>query len=170
MCAISAVVVDLPLVPVIATNGALLRARGAFPGEQLDVADDLRRPPPSRARPSSAAWDGSAARRARAPKPRISTNPPFADRPAQTPASAACSRAASLSSQAATVAPPAQARAASRRPSRRGRTKRRACPQGIDRRHRHLNFRVARPTIASTMAIIQKRMTICGSDQPSCSK
>ena len=29
---------------------------------------------------------------------------------------------------------------------------------------------VARPIIASTKAMIQKRMTICGSDQPSCSK
>ena len=42
--------------------------------------------------------------------------------------------------------------------------------QGLDRRHRHLSFSEARPTIASTKAMIQKRMTICGSDQPSCSK
>ncbi len=42
--------------------------------------------------------------------------------------------------------------------------------QGLDRRHRHLSLREARPTIASTKAMIQKRMTICGSDQPSCSK
>ncbi len=39
-----------------------------------------------------------------------------------------------------------------------------------DRRHAHLSFRVERPTIASTKAMIQNRMTICGSDQPSCSK
>src|SRR4029077_11855498 len=39
-----------------------------------------------------------------------------------------------------------------------------------DRRHRHLNFKVARPTSASTKAMIQKRTTTCGSDQPSCSK
>ena len=42
--------------------------------------------------------------------------------------------------------------------------------KGFDRRHRHLSFSEARPTIASTKAMIQKRMTICGSDQPSCSK
>ena len=42
--------------------------------------------------------------------------------------------------------------------------------QGLDRRHGHLSLSEARPTIASTKAMIQKRMTICGSDQPSCSK
>jgi hypothetical protein len=42
--------------------------------------------------------------------------------------------------------------------------------QSLDRGHRHLSFSVARPIIASTKAMIQKRMTICGSDQPSCSK
>jgi hypothetical protein len=41
---------------------------------------------------------------------------------------------------------------------------------GFDRRHRHLSLSEARPTIASTKAMIQNRMTICGSDQPSCSK
>ena len=34
----------------------------------------------------------------------------------------------------------------------------------------HRNFSVARPASASTTATIQKRMTICGSVQPSCSK
>ena len=42
--------------------------------------------------------------------------------------------------------------------------------EGRDRRHAHLSFKVASPTIASTKATIQNRMTICGSDQPSCSK
>src|ERR1700677_2164653 len=42
--------------------------------------------------------------------------------------------------------------------------------QGLDRNHRHLSFSEARPTIASTKAMIQKRMTICGSDPRSCSK
>ena len=41
---------------------------------------------------------------------------------------------------------------------------------GFDRRHRHLSLSEARPTIANTKAMIQNRMTICGSDQPSCSK
>ena len=39
-----------------------------------------------------------------------------------------------------------------------------------DRRHRHLNFSVERPMSASTKAMIQKRITICGSYQPFCSK
>ena len=34
----------------------------------------------------------------------------------------------------------------------------------------YLNFSVARPASASTTATIQKRITICGSVQPSCSK
>ena len=42
--------------------------------------------------------------------------------------------------------------------------------QALDRNHRHLSLSEARPTIASTNAMIQKRITICGSDQPSCSK
>src|SRR5208282_2094090 len=42
--------------------------------------------------------------------------------------------------------------------------------QGFDRRHGHLSLSEARPIIASTKAMIQKRMTICGSDHPSCSK
>ncbi len=40
--------------------------------------------------------------------------------------------------------------------------------EGGDRDHR--NFNVARPASASTTATIQNRITICGSVQPSCSK
>src|SRR5262249_27338580 len=39
-----------------------------------------------------------------------------------------------------------------------------------DRRHDYLSFKVERPIKASTKAMIQKRTTTCGSDQPSCSK
>ncbi len=42
--------------------------------------------------------------------------------------------------------------------------------QSFDRRHHHLSFSDARPIIASTKAMIQKRMTICASDHPRCSK
>ncbi len=35
---------------------------------------------------------------------------------------------------------------------------------------RYLNFKVDNPASASTTETIQKRMTICGSVQPSCSK
>ena len=42
---------------------------------------------------------------------------------------------------------------------------------GVTRARRcYRSFRVARPASASTTATIQKRMTICGSVQPSCSK
>ena len=41
MWAASAVVVDLPLVPVMAMNGAVGAPRRALAREQLDVADDL---------------------------------------------------------------------------------------------------------------------------------
>ena len=37
----SAVVVDLPLVPVMATSGQRARDFGALAAEQFDVADDL---------------------------------------------------------------------------------------------------------------------------------
>ena len=53
----SAVVVDLPLVPVIATNGALRRVAAPLAAEQLDVADHLDRRPRAQARPTSAAPD-----------------------------------------------------------------------------------------------------------------
>ncbi len=42
-------------------------------------------------------------------------------------------------------------------------------PSGERRDGNHLNFSVASPASASTTATIQKRMTICGSVQPSCS-
>ena len=41
--------------------------------------------------------------------------------------------------------------------------------EGDDRRH-HRTFNVASPISASTKEMIQKRMTICGSDQPFFSK
>ena len=66
----SAVVVDLPLVPVMATNGASGAMTRALAAEQFDVADHLdagllrQLDDPVRRR------DGSAARRAPAPAPR----------------------------------------------------------------------------------------------------
>ena len=61
--AVSAVVVDLPLVPVMAMKGASGAMRGALAAEQLDVADDLDAGGSAPAGPSSAAPGGSAARR-----------------------------------------------------------------------------------------------------------
>ena len=87
------------------------------------------------------------------------------------PAAAARSRAFASSSQAATSAPPAtSARSVDRPEPPRPNSATLPTAKGLDRRHRHLSFSVARPIIASTKAMIQKRMTICGSDQPSCSK
>ena len=87
------------------------------------------------------------------------------------PAAAARSRAFSLSSQTATSAPPStSARTVDKPDPPRPKTATLLSAQRFDRRHRHLSFSEARPTIASTKAMIQKRMTICGSDQPSCSK
>ena len=42
--------------------------------------------------------------------------------------------------------------------------------EGRNRDHGYLSFRVDSPASASTTETIQKRMTICGSVQPSCSK
>jgi hypothetical protein len=42
--------------------------------------------------------------------------------------------------------------------------------EGGDRNHDHRSFRVESPISASTTEMIQKRITICGSVQPSCSK
>ena len=168
--AISAVVVDLPLVPVMATNGAS-GARAAR----------------SRAKSSMSPTTGTPASSARltvqcgsgwvSGTPGASTNSlklrqsACARSTSAKPAAAARSRAAALSSQAATSAPPAtSARSVDRPEPPRPKRATRSSAQGLDRRHRHLSFSEARPTIASTKAMIQNRMTICDSDQPSCSK
>ena len=56
--AISAVVVDLPLVPVMATNGAPGARMPALAAEQFDVADDLDAGLARERRPPNAAPDG----------------------------------------------------------------------------------------------------------------
>ena len=170
MWAISAVVVDLPLVPVIATKGdSSARARLSRTNSSMSPITST---PAAFAR-STVQWglgwvSGT---------PGASTSAANCDQSAAArstsvaPASAAFLRAASLSSHGATFAPPGQQRSQGRqagaaKPEQRDRFAR----KGASRGHRHLNFSVERPTIASTMAIIQKRMTICDSDQPSCSK
>ena len=171
ICAISAVVVDLPLVPVMATNGASGARARALAAEEFDVADDLDAgrlgalDRPMRLR------DGSAARPARGRARRSRSSRRRRDRPTRSPRRGARARAFSSSSQAATSAPPATSARAVERPGAAEPEQRDlAAAEGRDRRHAHLSFSVDRPTIASTKAMIQKRMTICGSDQPSCSK
>ena len=53
----SAVVVDLPLVPVMATNGAVGASRAPLAAEQLDVADHLDAGRAGKRRPTSAGPD-----------------------------------------------------------------------------------------------------------------
>ena len=103
--AISAVVVDLPLVPVMATNGASGALAPRSRSEELDVADDrnarrigeVDRPVRRRMR------ERHAGREHEQLKPRQSAS---ARSTSAMPCGAARSRAAALSSQAATSAPP----------------------------------------------------------------
>ena len=146
------------------------RSRGALAGEEFDVADDRNAGRLGAVdRPVRLGMgQRHAGREHEEPKPRQSAS---ARSTSAKPAAAARSRAAGLSSQAATSAPPAtSARAVDRPEPPRPNSATLCAAQGLDRRHRHLSFSVERPTIASTKAMIQNRMTICGSDQPSCSK
>ena len=87
------------------------------------------------------------------------------------PAAEARSRATGLSSQAATSAPPAMSARAVDSPEPPRPKRATLCPRMVSTGVKcHLSFSEARPIIASTKAMIQNRMTICGSDQPSCSK
>ena len=79
----------------------------ALAAEQLDVADDLDAGGLRRASPTSAARDGSAARRARGRARRSATSRRCAGRRSRSPALRPCAIAAALSSQATTRAPPA---------------------------------------------------------------
>ena len=163
--------VDLPLVPVMAKNGASRRTAGALAAEELDVADHLdpgsarvvhgpvrlgmgerhagRQDQGGEARPvAGREIHDVSARRGRAvprggrsrPKPRPRRRRPAAPGRWRSPSRP--------SPKSATLAP----------------------GKGGDRRHRHRTFRVARPSRARPKAMIQNRMTICDSDQPSCSK
>ena len=168
--AISAVVVDLPLVPVIATSGAS-GARAARSRAKSSMS-------PMTATPAAAAlstvqcglgWvSGTPGARTNAAKPRQSA----AER--STGAKPARRRARAPSRRRPRPRlrrrrPRARASVDRPEPPRPNSATRRSA-ESLDRRHRHLSFSVARPIIASTKAMIQKRMTICGSDQPSCSK
>ena len=116
---IRAVVVDLPLVPVMATTfGRLCSGSGGDgAGEQLDVADDLdaRRPWPSRR--SSAARDGSGARPATASGRRTRTSRRAVRSSTAKPSASACMRLDRLSSHSTGSAPPAWSARAAVRPA-----------------------------------------------------
>ena len=84
--------------------GAALRPLAA---EQLDVADDLDARGPAPWPPSSAARDGSAARRAPAPGPRTGSSRRRAGLPRAKPAPRRRPGSSAVSSAATTLAPPA---------------------------------------------------------------
>ena len=88
ICAISAVVVDLPLEPVIATKRRARRARRALAAEQFDVADDLdARRLRQRHRPMRLGMGQRHAGRQHEER-RSSTSRPWRDRPSAKPAAA----------------------------------------------------------------------------------
>ena len=168
--AISAVVVDLPLVPVTATKGA--RGARAARSRAKSSMSPMISTPAAFARSTvqcGSGWvSGTPGASTSAAKPRQST---AVRSTGAKPSAAARARAFSSSSQAAIRAPPAaSARKVDEPRAAEPENRDVATAKGFDRRHAHLSFKVARPTIASTKATIQKRMTICGSDQPSCSK
>ena len=92
------------------------------------------------------------------------------------PACVACAMRAALSSQPITSAPPANSALALARPEAPSPNTATLRPANVVTRDHGatsvliLSFSVESPTSASTIEMIQKRITICGSVQPSCSK
>ena len=164
-----AVVVDFPLVPVIAISG--------------HARPDLAR---SRQNNSISPITSTLALRARftvqcgsgcvSGTPGASTSAAMTDQSISRrfcvfrPAARASEIFFCSSSKATTSAPPSfMARAASRPELPRPKTATLFPANVVTGIKVHLNLSVARPASASTTATIQKRITICGSVQPSCS-
>ena len=176
MWPISAVVVDLPLVPVIAMTRrapVLLRARRGSRARTVPCRRSLRhrRLAPGARRGCGSGWvSGTPGLRISA---LISSHGQRSHGSSAIAPSRAAWRAASLSSQANTRAPPAFKRARRRQAGAR-QPEDADClfpEELLDRDHRpHRSFNVESPISASTTAMIQKRITMVGSLQPSCSK
>ena len=162
--------VDFPLVPVIATKGAAGAPGGALTDKELDVADDRRarrmraldRPVRLRMGQRHSRRQHEEIEAAPVGFGEIGEPNPGRDRPI-----------AGLGA----VVPDRDLRAAIDERADRRQTRSAEAEDGdfltaqrFDRGHRHLSLSEARPTIARTKAMIQKRITICASDQPSCSK
>ena len=173
ICAISAVVVDLPLVPVMAMNGASGACARALAREQLDIADDLDAGAARqfdgpvrlgmRQRHAGRQHEGRKARPVRR----------RADRRSRCRSPRPCATLSGLSSQASTSRAARHQRTRRREPraaeaEERDASCRRRSVTGII--GAHLSLRVDRPTSARMTAMIQKRITTWLSVQPSFSK
>ena len=170
----SAVVVDLPLVPVMAMTGALpgLSAIGAdFAGEQFDIADHrhLGAHWHVRTTPCGLGWVSGT--------PGDSTSAAiFSHGHSRQGIDLGAFLAAQIA-RGAVVVPGDHLRAAGHQRTHRAQPGAGQAENGDGlvgkgagwRSSRHRSFRVARPSSASTTATIQKRITMVGSVQPSCS-
>ena len=170
-CAVNAVVVDLPLVPVMAMKGAACASRRR--SRQNSSMSPITGTPALCASSTVQCGFGCVSGTPGASTSAAILVQSIACKSAiGMPAASAFLRLSAVSSEATTSAPPAMsARALTRpeppkpntatfRPAR--------VATGITENYR--SFKVESPASASTTATIQKRMTICGSVQPSCSK
>ena len=172
MCAVNAVVVDLPLVPVIAMKGAV-GARSMRSRQNSSMSPITSTPAP---RASSTVQCGfgcvsgtpgdktKAAKRGQSAARRS---------PVAIPAAAALATLSGLSSQARISAPPAISACAvaiPEPPSPKSETRLPAKEAAAIKRCPYLSLRVERPTSARMTAMIQKRITTWLSVQPSFSK
>ncbi len=168
-CAISAVVVDLPLVPVMATDGAL-GACARRSRQKISISPMISTPA------SCAFFTVQCGSGCVSGTPGDKTKEENCDQSAcprstgANPSPSAFSRADGLSSQAATAAPPAFSASAVARPEPPRPNSATRLPAKVVAAIIQRTFSVDRPTSASTKAMIQKRTTICDSDQPNCSK
>ena len=167
ICAVRYVVVDLPLVPVMATNGAAGAVLRTLAAEQLDVADDLD---PGFARLGHHPMRlRMGERHARRQHQRRHLRPvDVAQVSVASPAACASAIFAASSSKQTTLAPPAFKRCGADEPGI-AEAEHGHPFAGEDGDRDHRSFKVASPASASTTATIQNRITICGSVQPSCS-
>ena len=168
-CAVSAVVVDLPLVPVMATKARLRRVAAPLAAEQLDVADHLDRC--GARQPHRPVRRRMGERHARREHQRGDFRP--VDMAKVGRGNAGAGR---LRDRIRIVVPADDVGAAGEQ--RTGADQSRAAEpkhgdlsagEAGDRNHQR-SFSVDRPNSASTTEMIQNRITICGSVQPFCSK
>ena len=177
MWPIRAVVVDLPLVPVIATTLGRLCSGAAFTVRAKSSMSPRISTPSVLARSTvqcGVGWVSGT--------PGDSIKAANSDQSAwvrsvtSKPSAIAASREAALSSQSATLAPPATRARADAKPVRARPNTATVLPSKprtgimVATRSLYRSFRVARPSKASMIETIQNRITMVDSDQPSFSK